>query len=658
MAFPSEVTYPSETLFPEAFGDWDPAAISHTFEISFVDVSVTTPTWVNMTSRLRAWSVDTGRNSELEMFDVGKAVYRLDNRDRVLDPTNVDSPYYPNVVSNRRVRHRITVDGTTYDVFYGFIDAWGPSWDPWGSGDAVADVRCSDGGKVISPYQMTPANPDVEEYDELMNYYSPTFYYRMGEPEGTKLVSHRKIIKRKHHKRVKRWKTIETKAELGGVSGPAGTYKNTPLLGEPGSIAGDPNTSVKFRRSQSEYAIVGPLDQSDLIDSNRLTLRCRFTPETNSASHALIVGPNYSVAGSNVFFLWVLLTGGVLKLQSSLLFTDGSSSIATGATTLTTNTTWDLGMTWDGTTSRVYVNGVQDGSNTPAAGKILRQGDAGEYLYFGRYIVGPTFMDGWMDEIAIFERALPAVEMLTIKEAASLGFDSQTTDARITSTLAGISPVGWPSTSIQAGARTMSERRTAGVDASELLQEAVEAEGLPAMLFFSKSGVLTYLSSTYRSSAPYNSSTYTFGVSGGDLSYESLELDDSDSFLYNVIVGTRELGESVTVSDSTSISRFGRKVLSVTLPHASAADTSAYVSALLARYKDPMVRIAGFTVDGSDATSLEAALDLDLARQVTVKAQPPGGGGIFSQASFIERRSFSQAGRESPIMAKFSVSPR
>lgn len=46
----------------------------------------------------RSFSIERGRNMELDAVETGKASVDLDNRDRSLDPTNASGAYYPNVV--------------------------------------------------------------------------------------------------------------------------------------------------------------------------------------------------------------------------------------------------------------------------------------------------------------------------------------------------------------------------------------------------------------------------------------------------------------------------------------------------------------------------------------------------------------------------------
>jgi hypothetical protein len=202
-------------------------------------------------------------------------------------------------------------------------------------------------------------------------------------------------------------------------------------------------------------------------------------------------------------------------------------------------------------------------------------------------------------------------------------------------------------------------RRYAGLEPASLIDEAVDGDGLPALTFVSKSGIITYLDSNYRAAAPYNSPRFTFGAGVGEIPFEAAQPDDSDSFLYNDIRASKEDGTTLSAEDATSISRFGQQTLPLDgLPIDSDADLQSYVDALLAKYKDPLVRIPSFTVNGGTAERRNALLSLDLGDCVRVKLQPPGAGGPIDQTSYIERRHIWQSSPSDVIRAEFSISPR
>lgn len=684
--WPGTTTYPGTTQYPgQAINPF------HILEVSFDDISVKAPTWTNVSTRLLSWRTGGGRASELEEMDARTASYVLDDRDRQLDPTHTGSTYYPNVVPNRRIRHRVQIasSSTTFDVFAGYIDRWGPTW-PEGQewSNAEVHIEATDGSKILANYHLPAANPDVDEYSEVLDASDPTLYYRLGDPRGTRLVPHKRRIRWKKVKKgkrkgewrykTKRWKTRETRAAVEGDAGSAGSYKNTPALGQPGAIAGDEDTAVAFRESQNEYAKV-VLEQtaslsgggsvtgaSDLTDRNRLTMACWIkVTSVRGARQAILAGPGLSGGGSPVFYLHITPTD---RWGSWLLFKDATLSQATGPAV--SEQLWHhVAATWDGTVHRLYLDGAQVASDTPAAGKEVRPGgtltDDKPFFQIGRTTESglTESLNATVDEVVFYERALSAARIQAHYDAAFLGFAASSTGVRISNILAFVDE--WQEWRISAGTRTMPKARYAGFGAADLVEEAVDCEATNAIFFFDKKGRPTFLPENYRSFAPYNASLYTFGNGGGETPYEGLNVDDADAFLYNDVRISRDVGdgedddgETATATDATSISRFGRRTYSDEAPSTSTTDINAIAAAFLARYKDPMIRLSQFELNSLDTSAAAALLTLDLGDSVRVKFQPVGGGSPLDQTSYVERVELSQAEKGAPIMGTFGISPR
>lgn len=81
-------------------------------EISFASAwDAASPTWVDVSSYVRAIDINRGRAEDLNPFDNGTARVELDNRDGRFNPSNTASPYYPNVKPRKQIR--ITATYTT-----------------------------------------------------------------------------------------------------------------------------------------------------------------------------------------------------------------------------------------------------------------------------------------------------------------------------------------------------------------------------------------------------------------------------------------------------------------------------------------------------------------------------------------------------------------
>jgi hypothetical protein len=127
-------------------------------EIAFVSNPYGTLTWTDVTDHVdltAGISWNRGRQAELDQNQAGTATFTLNNPDGRFDPTNTSSPYYPFVSSNRPVRITATQAGTTYPLFYGFVEDWPQLWQigKWG----VVQITAVDAFKTILGY--SPGDP-------------------------------------------------------------------------------------------------------------------------------------------------------------------------------------------------------------------------------------------------------------------------------------------------------------------------------------------------------------------------------------------------------------------------------------------------------------------------------------------------------------------
>ena len=123
---------------------------TYTCEIAFATDPSATPTWTDVSEFHRSTTITRGRNHELDRVDAGKARIRLRNVDGRFDPTNLASPYSPNVRPMRRVRVRATWQGVTYDRFNGYIEDWPQAWTQGPAGDAWVELHAVDAFKVLA----------------------------------------------------------------------------------------------------------------------------------------------------------------------------------------------------------------------------------------------------------------------------------------------------------------------------------------------------------------------------------------------------------------------------------------------------------------------------------------------------------------------------
>lgn len=126
-----------------------------TVEVAFTTTPFADPstlTWTNISSDvLGVPQIRRGRSDELAQMQAGSCQIVLDHQSGDFDPDNASSPYYPNVKINVPVRVRTTFSGTTYDLFYGWAEAWEQHFD--GNVPTVV-LTASDGLKAALAYQI------------------------------------------------------------------------------------------------------------------------------------------------------------------------------------------------------------------------------------------------------------------------------------------------------------------------------------------------------------------------------------------------------------------------------------------------------------------------------------------------------------------------
>lgn len=110
--------------------------------------SATAPTWTPLTDKMRvAEGIKIkrgGSDDVLPKTEVATLDFTLDNRTRDFDPSYSSGAYYPNLVPATQVRLTAywPTSGTSYTLFYGFIEDWFPTWTP--GGEAITQVSAVD----------------------------------------------------------------------------------------------------------------------------------------------------------------------------------------------------------------------------------------------------------------------------------------------------------------------------------------------------------------------------------------------------------------------------------------------------------------------------------------------------------------------------------
>jgi hypothetical protein len=566
--------------------------------------------------------------------------------------------FYPNIDTERRFRLTMTdaTGAVQQGVFY--AESWNVEY-PAGTRYSEVIVSCVDGfGLLTADALPTLDPPDATSYPDVVTFDQPPFYYRQGETEGTKVVHHVRKIRRRGYvahgtqpailTSKKRWKTLAIRTEVEGVSGPSGTYKNRPLLGEDGAIVGDPDGSVRYTRANNEYARIGPLDQSDLIDRNVVSVEALVKAASLSTlTNGVVCGPFNASYSEPVFQLTV--SGSPSTAHFTVKSSGGGFSQADQLlTTITAGLWYHLVGTWNGSRIRLYINGIlEDDHNDP---RTMGAGVVGEYIRIGAWYDDTLTWDGWIDEVAIYERELsPARVQAHYLAAFARGYPQQLTGARIAA--AATSPL-WSTAGVEAGAFEVLPIMHFGQAKLDPIIDAVQVERPKALFFFDGSGNPIFRDFDSLDGAALAD---TFGDAPGETTYTDVDLV-YDNEVFNQVTGSRDGGEAIVLTDATSIA--ARKTRARDdesgMPLASDDDVRTVLTAIVSEWANPTLRPNTVSVIGADAVRVSDLLRRTIGQTVRVKRRGEGGIPIDRQAVILGyRKSLS---RDRVLTGTFNLS--
>lgn len=183
--------------------------------------------------------------------------------------------------------------------------------------------------------------------------------------------------------------------------------------------------------------------------------------------------------------------------------------------------------------------------------------------------------------------------------------------------------LGWP-----AGARDLNTAQStmvasgamANVKALAHLHTVQESE--LGLIFQAGDGDVQFQDRHARLKSPYLASSATFGDDPAELAYYGMELADDDEYIRNDVRMTRSGGTEQSASDATSQTDYGKRTLSrQSLLMTTDLEALSQAQWLLARYKDPAIRLKSLTIrPGRDEANLyPKALSYDISTRITVR---------------------------------------
>lgn len=167
---------------------------------------------------------------------------------------------------------------------------------------------------------------------------------------------------------------------------------------------------LDFVAANEEHVEIG--DVSPLDITSAITVAAWVNIASATAGKKIVA----KWADVGALFSYLLQVGGAANDKPLFAIRPVGEGIAivTGTTAMGIGTWRHLAGTYDGTILRVYLDGVEDGTNTPPVGGNIRSTTAPVRIGTGSGASseGPT--DGSVDDVRIYDRVLSADEIATI----------------------------------------------------------------------------------------------------------------------------------------------------------------------------------------------------------------------------------------------------
>jgi hypothetical protein len=411
----------------------------------------------------------------------------------------------------------------------------------------------------------------------------------------------------------------------------------------PGAIVGDlPNPSGALVLAATEYLTTGELEPFESPDFGSLaefTMEMWFKADsvTPAGGDLIMFGPQ-SLTGGGIRQWWFTLNADSTITVWVRNSTPSTVSATSGA--IAASVWYHVVGTVRAGNLYLYLNGVQAASSA-FSGNVQGVGAFGDGT--NDFVVGDpsgVVNSFHYDEVAAYRSALPAARILAHYQAGvQRGFPN------------GLKPGAHIIAALDAAGSQAPRRIGVGVpsmypnfyagSALDELQSARQAENVDATIFISKSGEVVFLDRNHRSSSPYNTVQMTLDDDGTDIPYEELSVDYSDDTIaneWNVTANSAGAnGTTQTASDATSIASYGRRPQSISGLPVNDTETAAIATAMLAKYKDPILRGTSVTFNCSDPTTAEQVFKRDLGDRIRMLRTPPGGGARIDQNLFIQQ---------------------
>ena len=158
------------------------------FSSSLLEIEFTAGVWTDVSAYYRLpVTLRFGRPTQFDDVGAGTMKVRLDNFDGRFMPDWFGSPYYPNVVKNKRIRWKVAKAGTTYTRHLGWIQAWEPHFPDGSTFSAYVDVTSVDALGLLAQRKLHSSIAELALYAGRRDGTTADAYEAYGLSRGTYL---------------------------------------------------------------------------------------------------------------------------------------------------------------------------------------------------------------------------------------------------------------------------------------------------------------------------------------------------------------------------------------------------------------------------------------------------------------------------------------
>ena len=510
------------------------------------------PVWEDITERVRSGRVARGRQSEFDATSAGKLTLAVDNRDRLFDPV-----FNSGARPNKRIRVTVGSGADLRHVFDGWIDSMPQTYR--GPADAVVPLTATDGFKLLARHELDAIYGPIVDAD------GPWVWWRLADDLPLAL----------------------TAADSSG-NGNDGTIKGAPsstqslLTDGPGAMqfggAPDPGEG-------SADGVIG----AATIAAAPLTLEAWVRTGKYGTNQSFICGQTHTVGST--FVLDAAFTMDNTSSAPSFNAQVGGINVALSASSVVMRDTGVhhlVGTVDSSRNARFYVDGVLVAGPT-AAGSTTTVDASGSFRVAKTPVAadpgaGSSYKSfkGEVCEVAFYERALSAAEVLEHYTAGAAPWDGDSTGDRVDRIL---DLIGWPAgdRDIETGASTLGV--ASGIEGSSALDHILAVERTEQGRFFiDGDGIACFYSRNHETSL-------TTQAEFADGEPDGLEFDFSDDNLANDVTVTRVGGLPQRAQDAASIAAFWRASESISgALYATDNEALAMAQWRVDNYSEPVLR--------------------------------------------------------------------